>query len=69
MRVRATKLGFYDLKRRRPGDEFILHDPNLFSEKWMESLDGKVAPKKKKVKVQEPEKVMEPEVSLDEDVI
>lgn len=74
MKVKATKLGFYDLKRVQPGEEFILHDPKLFSDKWMVSLDGKAAPKrakaKAKAKVEEvPEAVVEPEVSLEDDVI
>ena len=67
MRVRATRLGFYDLKRRQVGEEFVLHDPKLFSEKWMEPVDGK-APAKKKVK--KPEPVVEaPEIAPDDEVI
>lgn len=44
MRVRATKLGYYDHKRRREGSEFVLSDPKHFSEAWMESLDKPVVP-------------------------
>lgn len=39
MRVRATKMGFYDNRRQREGSEFNLLDPKHFSEKWMERLD------------------------------
>ena len=67
MRVRAKRLGFYDLKRRREGEEFILHDPKQFSELWMDAVDGK-APAKKKVKKAEAV-APAPEVTLDDDVI
>lgn len=33
--VQATKMGFYSLARRRPGDVFQLRDPSHFSERWM----------------------------------
>ena len=72
MKVRATKLGFYDQKRRKEGDVFILHDPKLFSENWMEAIDGKPPVKSKpkgKPKIQKPIEVSEPEVSLEDDVI
>lgn len=71
MKVRATKLGFYDQKRRKEGDVFVLHDPKLFSENWMEALDGKAPAKKSKSKAkkEEPIGVSEPEVSLEDDVI
>ena len=67
MKVRATRLGFYDLKRRKEGETFILHDPKLFSDKWMECLDD-VKPAKK-AKVKKPAAVVEPEVSSEDDVI
>lgn len=35
MKVRATRLGFYDLKRRREGDVFSIENERQFSEKWM----------------------------------
>lgn len=36
-RVRATRLGYYDHKRRREGDVFTLADSKKeFSERWME---------------------------------
>ena len=50
MKVRATRLGFYDQKRRKEGEVFILHDPKLFSDKWMVALDGKPPVKKSKLK-------------------
>jgi len=39
MRVKATKLGYYEDKRRREGEEFVLTDTKHFSVKWMEKLD------------------------------
>ena len=47
MKVRALKLGYYDHKRRREGEEFHLFNAEDFSEKWMEMLEK--APAKKKV--------------------
>jgi hypothetical protein len=35
-KVRATKMGYYDHERRRPGDVFVLHKKQDFSAKWME---------------------------------
>lgn len=55
VRVRATALGFYNNKRRRPGDEFVIkgdlapgrngQEPRLkeFSDAWMELVE--TAPK------------------------
>ncbi len=59
MKVRATKLGYYDMVRRYPGDEFELKDVNgldnfegkprfisaekQFSERWMEKVVAKQA--------------------------
>ncbi len=40
MRVKAKKLGYYNLKRRKPGVEFHIMDQKHFSEKWMYSLDN-----------------------------
>jgi len=34
-KVRALRLGYYDLKRRRIGDVFRISDPAHFSERWM----------------------------------
>jgi len=39
MKVRATQLGYYELKRRKPGQEFTLSNPAFFSSKWMEKVD------------------------------
>jgi hypothetical protein len=45
MKVRATRLGYYDLIRRREGDVFFLHDPKGFSAQWMEQVDPRTAEK------------------------
>ena len=39
MLVKATSIGYWDLKRRRPGDVFRLNDQAEFSPKWMEELE------------------------------
>ena len=41
MKVRATQMGYYDLKRRREGDVFEIKTEKEFSKKWMEKLDSK----------------------------
>ena len=38
IKVRATRTGYYDHKRFRQGDVFILHDETLFSDSWMERV-------------------------------
>lgn len=38
MRVKATQLGYYDLKRRPEGSVFELQDPKHFSSAWMAKL-------------------------------
>jgi hypothetical protein len=38
MKVKATQLGYYDLKRRPPGAVFELNDPKHFSSVWMAKL-------------------------------
>lgn len=63
MKVKAKKLGFYDMKRRypemdgNPADIFELESENHFSEKWMEKLDptyeAKVKSSSKKKEVAE----------------
>lgn len=65
MKVKATKLGFYDQRRRKEGEIFFLHSPKFFSSKWMEKLDDE---KKYEPKV-ESVAVSEPEVTSEEDVI
>lgn len=42
MKVKATELGYYEDKRRRPGDVFEISDEKAFSHKWMEKLDDSV---------------------------
>lgn len=44
-KVRATKTGYYGEMRRRPGDVFILTDPKMFSDKWMERVGPGTAEK------------------------
>ena len=39
MKVRAKKLGYYNLKRRREGAEFHIIDKSHFSNKWMYAVD------------------------------
>lgn len=42
IKVRATRMGWYQVCRRRPGDVFVLVKPEHFSAKWMERVDGAV---------------------------
>jgi hypothetical protein len=46
MKVRATQLGVYGLKRMREGAVFDIDSEKEFSERWMEKVDGR---KKRKV--------------------
>ena len=43
------KFGYYDDKRRRPGDVFFIKSEIEFSNKWMEKVDENPEPKKPKV--------------------
>lgn len=43
LRVRATKLGYYDDKLRRVGDVFDISGPDAFSRHWMERVSNKAA--------------------------
>lgn len=38
--VRAKMLGYYDHKRRREGEEFMISSEQHFSNKWMTRLDA-----------------------------
>lgn len=77
MRVRAIKLGFYDNKRCREGQEFVLKSKDHFSAKWMLPLDQaeqieplmeeKPKAKKKAKKADKPAEVEEND--SDQDVI
>lgn len=40
MRVRAVRVGFYGLVRRRVGDVFTLDDDGDFSAGWMERVEA-----------------------------
>jgi hypothetical protein len=39
IKVRATQVGYYDIKRRREGDVFFINGPHEFSKRWMEIAD------------------------------
>lgn len=39
IKVRATQKGYYDNKRRRVGDVFLITKESEFSKKWMERVD------------------------------
>lgn len=58
MLVKATRLGYYGIKRRKEGAVFRIKSENEFSEKWME-----------KVETASPSQVYvpEPEIEVDED--
>lgn len=61
MKVVATRLGYYNLKRRMPGDEFDIPE-GQFSSKWMDKVDSGKAKSKPKAS----EKSVAKEESLDE---
>lgn len=42
IRVKATRLGYYGIHRRRPGDVFDIKEEKEFSEEWMEKVGPKV---------------------------
>jgi len=66
MKVRAIKLGYHGIKRRRPGDVFDIKSEKEFSPNWMERVDGKAA----KAKPKQEEVELEQEASTgDSDVI
>lgn len=52
MKVRAKRMGYLGLVRRREGSEFELPAGVKFSESWMERVDGKS--EKSSVKTEEP---------------
>lgn len=41
MRVRATRLGVYGVKRMKEGEEFTIQSEKEFSKEWMEKLPEK----------------------------
>jgi len=53
MKVRATKLGYYNHRRQYPGDAFHLRKSEDFSKEWMEKLDSEKKPSQKKKVVKE----------------
>lgn len=59
MKVRATRLGYYGDKRRRPGDEFVISGPDHYSFRWMEKVESAKPPKKKATKKSEDKEVVQ----------
>ena len=55
MLVKALRLGFYGVSRKREGDMFKLKDPKHFSSEWMEKVDEDEfeTPKKKPRKIKD----------------
>ena len=51
MKVRATRLGYYNHRRRREGEVFKLLSENAFSSKWMEKVDDGTSQQKPKADV------------------
>lgn len=39
IKVRATRTGYYDEKRRREGDVFLIREEAAFAKSWMERVD------------------------------
>ncbi len=71
MKVRATKPGFYGLRRRRVGDEFEIDAETQFSTRWMEKTEedkASAVPKPKGKGKREPAQVDQKSIS-DTDVI
>jgi hypothetical protein len=58
MKVEAIRLGYYDMKRRRPGQVFVLKSEKEFSKEWMAAVDGN-GPKAKKLEPKQKPKVAE----------
>lgn len=50
IKVRATQLGFYKGRRRRPGIEFEVDNEKQVSAKWMEVLSAPKSVKGEKTK-------------------
>jgi hypothetical protein len=50
MLVKATRMGYYDLKRRYEGDEFVLENEKHFSSQWMEKIEESYEVKAEKPK-------------------
>lgn len=42
IKVRATQMGFYNLRRYRQGDVFVISKASEYSDRWMEVVEGKV---------------------------
>lgn len=62
MKVRATKLGYYNHRRQRPGAEFFLKKKEHFSKLWMEEVSKSAKPQRSRKPVEVEE---EPEAEVD----
>lgn len=47
MKVRALRMGYYGLMRRRPGAVFDLKDPKDFAKSWMVQVGGESESKRR----------------------
>lgn len=56
MQVKATRVGYYGLKRRKVGEEFEIEAPKHFSKKWMDKVRSGV----EEVEIVEESKAEEP---------
>lgn len=59
VRVKAGRMGYYGLMRRREGTEFEIEKPEDFSEKWMEAIDVPAPVKAPEKKADAPAKTPE----------
>lgn len=55
MKVKATKLGYYNHKRQREGAVFFLKSKEDFSKNWMEEISEEKSKKPRSKKVVKPE--------------
>jgi hypothetical protein len=54
MKVKATKLGYYNGRRQKPGVVFLLKEKEHFSKDWMEVVDDSKKPLKEKPSKEKP---------------
>lgn len=52
IKVKATQMGYYEDALRNPGDVFEIYEESELGS-WMERLDGKVNPHKRKLNIKE----------------
>lgn len=43
VKVKATRIGYFDLKRRHEGDEFMMSDADAKKHSWVDVIGGKQA--------------------------